>query len=68
KSNSYNSTVYNIINTRLNYNKPVIISTNLDIDEIREFYDERITSRITTQYMVFKFSGTDIRHQKKEQK
>ncbi|MDE6796576.1 MAG: ATP-binding protein [Ruminococcus sp.] len=68
KSNFYNSTVYNIINTRLNYNKPVIISTNLDIDEIREFYDERITSRITTQYMVFKFSGTDIRHQKKEQK
>ena len=64
----YDSTVYNIINTRLNYHKPVIISTNLDIGEIRERYDERITSRITTQYDVIEFCGKDIRWQKKEQK
>ncbi|MCM1358398.1 MAG: ATP-binding protein [Prevotella sp.] len=64
----YDSTIYNIINTRLNYRKPVIISTNLDVDEIRESYDERVTSRITTQYTILKFFGTDIRWQKKENK
>ena len=67
-TNFYDSTVYNIISTRLNSRKPVIISTNLDINEIREKYDERITSRITTQYAVIEFRGKDIRHQKKEEK
>ncbi|MDE5557642.1 MAG: ATP-binding protein [Ruminococcus sp.] len=64
----YNSTIYNIINTRLNYRKPVIISTNLDYDEILTNYDERIVSRLTTQYVTLQFCGKDIRWQKKNEK
>lgn len=64
----YDSTIYNIINTRINYRKPVIISTNLDFKEILERYDARITSRITTQYTTLEFSGMDIRWQKKNGK
>ena len=47
-SQFYQSTIYNIINTRMNRNRPTIISTNLNYDEISHQYDERITSRIYT--------------------
>lgn len=59
----YNSTVYNIINTRLNRGKPTIISTNLDFAGIRRRYDERVVSRITTVYKCMRFSGEDVRVQ-----
>lgn len=64
ESRFYNSTIYNIINTRLNRRKPTIISTNLDIERLRERYDERIVSRIVTLYKCFEFTGEDIRLQK----
>ena len=59
----YNSTIYNIINTRINRRKPTIISTNLNYESIRERYDERIVSRITTVYTALNFVGEDIRLQ-----
>ena len=59
----YNSTVYNIINTRLNRGRPTIISTNLDFAGIRRRYDERVVSRITTVYKCMRFSGEDVRVQ-----
>ncbi|MDE6036172.1 MAG: ATP-binding protein [Ruminococcus sp.] len=62
----YISTIYNIINTRINYNKPVIINTNFNTQKILGVYDERIASRITSQYKVIKFEGDDIRKKKKE--
>ena len=52
----YSSTIYNIINTRLNFKKPTIISTNLTHEEIQERYDERVVSRITTQYKNMQFT------------
>lgn len=64
----YTSTVYNIINTRLNRKKPTIISTNLNYGEIRRRYEARIASRITTMYVSMQFSGDDIRLQKKNAK
>ena len=64
----YDSIIYNIINTRLNYRKPIIINTNLDVDEMRAKYDERIVSRLTTQYATLQFCGKDIRWQKKNEK
>lgn len=62
----YNSTIYNIINTRLNSGKPTIISTNLDYQGIRRRYDERVVSRITAVYKCMEFKGEDVRFQLKQ--
>ncbi|MBR4627959.1 MAG: ATP-binding protein [Ruminococcus sp.] len=61
----YNSTVYNIINTRLNSGKPTIISTNLGFDGISGRYDARIVSRIAAVYKYLEFRGEDVRLQKR---
>ncbi len=66
-SQFYQSAVYNIINTRMNRRKPIIISTNMGYDEISYHYDERITSRVFTSYTCLQFLGTDIRVLKKQQ-
>ena len=55
------SAVYNIINTRLQSGKPVIISTNLPIKELEKRYTRRITSRIFGSYATLAFFGSDIR-------
>lgn len=57
----YISTIYNVINTRLNKRLPTIISTNLSNRELLEKYEERIVSRILGIYKIIKFVGTDIR-------
>jgi len=67
KTPFYSSTIYNIINTRLNRQKPTIISTNLDYGDIKERYEARVVSRITTQYKSMQFSDTDIRWKKKKE-
>ena len=59
------STVYNIINTRINTCKPVIISTNLSLSELQEMYSERVVSRFIGEYTILKFAGNDIRQIKK---
>ena len=58
------SCLYNILNYRINNKKPVIISTNLSGEEIRNKYDDRITSRIFGYFHAIKFEGKDIRRQK----
>lgn len=55
------TSLYNIVNTRINYGKPVIISTNLSLKEIEQRYSERIASRLATIYKCLKFAGKDIR-------
>lgn len=57
----YVSTIYNIINTRLNKGLPTIISTNLFHEEMLKKYGERIFSRLSTVYRSLEFVGTDIR-------
>ncbi|SFX27660.1 ATP-binding protein [Ruminococcus sp. XPD3002] len=64
-STFYSSTVYNIINTRLNRRKPTIISTNLDFKGISGRYDERVVSRLTSTYTCLEFVGDDVRLQMK---
>ncbi len=60
--------LFNIINTRLlNQNHKItktIISTNLNIKDIFEVYDERIGSRIVGNYNLCRFFGDDIRLKK----
>ncbi len=63
----YVSTVYNIINTRLNRNLPTIISTNLTHEEVQKKYEDRIVSRLFAAYTCLAFAGTDIRLQKAKQ-
>ena len=55
------STVYNIINTRLNRRLPTIISTNFGYEEIRDRYAARIVSRLFAGYECSEFVGNDIR-------
>lgn len=58
------SEFFNIINRRLNNQKPVVLSTNLSIEEITEKYSERVASRILGSYKSLMFFGEDIRIQK----
>lgn len=58
------SVLYNLINTRVNSKKPMIISTNLMSKDIAQRYDQRITSRLLGEFEPVLFYGTDIRMQK----
>ena len=62
------SELFNIINTRiLNQNNKItktIISTNLNINEIFNKYEERIGSRIAGYYDIYCFFGDDLRFRK----
>ncbi len=63
----YVSTIYNIINTRINRGLPTIINTNLDFPAIRRRYEERIVSRLFAIYECMQFVGSDIRLMKKKE-
>lgn len=62
------SELFNIINTRiLNLNQKItktIISTNLNIKDIFNNYEERIGSRIAGYYDIYCFFGDDLRFKK----
>lgn len=58
------SELFNIINTRILAGKKMIISTNLSIGDIHNYYPERITSRIYGHFKIFEFFGDDIRIKK----
>ncbi len=58
------SCLYHVINTRLNLQKPTLISTNLTSSELRKTYTDRITSRLMGEYLLLPFYGTDVRKQK----
>ena len=58
------SCLYNVINTRQNEQKPMMISTNLDAAELRRRYSDRITSRLLGEFFLLMFSGEDVRLQK----
>ncbi len=53
--------IYNIFNTRINAGKPVIINTNLTVDELGKVYTKRFTSRLTSSCEQLEFIGRDIR-------
>lgn len=56
-----NLALYNILNRRFLNNKKMIISTNLNTDELMSTYSERIYSRILGNFSMYKFFGDDIR-------
>ena len=61
------SSLYYVLNCRLNMNRPTVISTNLGAAELRKAYNDRVTSRLMGEFRVIPFYGTDIRKQKLNQ-
>ena len=53
--------LFDLINTRMNNNKSMIISTNLSFSELEKVYSPRITSRLQGNFTPLKFCGEDIR-------
>lgn len=53
-----------IMNDRFAARKPVVLSTNLTLNEIRNKYSERIASRIAGSYTILPMAGDDIRIRK----
>ena len=62
------SCLYNVINSRINKAKSMIINTNLNENEIRGRYSDRITSRLFGEFAAFRFYGRDIREIKASEK
>ena len=59
-----NSVIYNLLNTRMNSGRPIIVNTNFPASELKERYGDRIASRLLTMEMLM-FYGNDIRLMKK---
>lgn len=55
------SCLYNILNTRLNRGKPMLINTNLTRDELNKRYADRVTSRLFGEFLPVIFVGRDSR-------
>lgn len=59
------SQLFACLNERFLRRRPTIISTNLNLKELRDRYSDRIFSRITSNFNFCKLTGTDIRLYKK---
>ena len=53
--------LYTLVNDRILSGKPMVISTNLNIDEIRRRYTPQIASRLEGSFNRLTFLGEDIR-------
>ena len=58
------SVLYNLLNVRINYHRPIIISTNLSPKDLMTKYNDRITSRLFGEFRPVPFLGSDIRMKK----
>ncbi|MBO7400961.1 MAG: ATP-binding protein [Clostridia bacterium] len=64
-ANDYSiSALTELINRRMVLGKPMIISTNLELEKIRTTYGPRLFSRIIGGFIPCVFKGTDVRYQK----
>ncbi len=59
-----NSNLFFLINHRLQKRLATIISTNLNMEHIRDIYSERISSRVKSSYDIIPLIGKDIRLRK----
>lgn len=60
-SNYVNASLANILNARMLANRPTLISTNLNAEELEKRYSPRVCSRIMGTYGKMEFLGRDIR-------
>ena len=61
------SRLFDIVNYRRNHDLPLVVSSNLSIDQIGSMYSMRISSRITEMCNPISLYGQDIRLQKERQ-
>lgn len=67
-TNSFVTTaLFTFLNERVLRQKATIISTNLNLSEIRDRYSDRIASRIVQSFQLLRLSGPDIRIRKRLQ-
>lgn len=59
------SMIYTLLNGRISARKPIIINTNLNHQEIKERYGDRILSRLLFASDILHLYGKDIRIQKR---
>ena len=59
------SVVYTLLNNRINMRKPMIVSTNIDGERMGEIYSQSIVSRLSGEFMILPFKGTDLRQRRK---
>ena len=59
------SALYTLINTRLVNGKKMIISTNLNDEELQRRYTAQIYSRLAGEFTALPFVGKDIRRMRK---
>ncbi len=62
------SSLYTLVNTRLMRKKKTIISSNLSVDELETHYSPAIASRLSGEYTVLPFVGSDIRELRKKRR
>ena len=62
------TTLFSIINERYLHDRPCIISSNLSLQDLQKRYSDRVFSRITNSYELYRFSGEDIRILKKRER
>ncbi len=55
------SQLFSCLNERHLRHKSTIISTNLNLEELRDRYSDRVFSRITSNYTLCKLTGPDVR-------
>ncbi len=61
-TNSFVTTaLFSFLNERILREKATIISTNLNLSDLRDRYSDRIASRIIQNFKLYKLSGPDIR-------
>ncbi|BDG61980.1 ATP-binding protein [Caldinitratiruptor microaerophilus] len=53
--------LFNILNRRVAAGRPLVIATNLDLRELRQYYGERIESRIVGHFEAIRLRGQDVR-------
>lgn len=53
--------LFNVLNSRLNHKRKMIISTNLSLLDVKRIYTERISSRINEHFLRLRFFGDDLR-------
>jgi DNA replication protein DnaC len=59
--NFVTAALYSLVNDRLLSGKPMVISTNLNVDEIARRYSPQIGSRLQGSFQRLTFVGEDIR-------
>ncbi len=62
------SQLFSCLNERGLRKKSVIISTNLNLEDLRDRYSDRIFSRVTSSFSLCKLTGPDIRIYRKRMK